>query len=92
MAMSATYLTMNGMIVHENRGGAKRDYVPDTLGSTSALVDNIHDHRSVGILAVWRGLEENRDERHKVHVCWDAGLCQGHSRQALLCEGQVVKG
>jgi RHS repeat-associated protein len=40
MAMSATYLTMNGMIVHENRDGVQRDYVPDTLGSTAALVDN----------------------------------------------------
>jgi RHS repeat-associated protein len=40
MAMCATYLTMNGMIVHENRGDVQRDYVPDTLGSTAALVDN----------------------------------------------------
>jgi hypothetical protein len=40
MAMSATYLTMNGIIVHENRGGVQRDYVPDTLGSTTALTDN----------------------------------------------------
>jgi RHS repeat-associated protein len=38
--MSATYLTMNGMIVHENRSGVQRDYVPDTQGSTAALVDN----------------------------------------------------
>jgi RHS repeat-associated protein len=39
--MAATnYLTMRGMIVHENRGGVERDYVPDTLGSTACLLDS----------------------------------------------------
>ena len=40
MAMSAVYTNFCGMIVSETRSGVERDYVPDTLGSTAALVDN----------------------------------------------------
>lgn len=39
MAMSVVYSNFEGEIVHENRGGVERFYVPDTLGSTQALVD-----------------------------------------------------
>ncbi|MEX2242210.1 MAG: RHS repeat-associated core domain-containing protein [Fimbriimonadaceae bacterium] len=38
--MSVTYTNFNGRIVHENRGGTERGYVPDPLGSTVALVDS----------------------------------------------------
>ncbi len=34
-----TYTVINGVIVHEDRGGVERDYIPDTLGSTVALAD-----------------------------------------------------
>src|SRR5262249_37501981 len=34
-----TYTAIGGVIVHENRGGAERNYRPDTLGSTIALTD-----------------------------------------------------
>jgi len=34
------YTTVNGEILSENRNGVKRDYVPDPLGSTIALLDN----------------------------------------------------
>jgi len=34
------YLTIEGEIVSETRGGVERDYVPDALGSTIALLDN----------------------------------------------------
>src|SRR5471030_2003064 len=40
MAMSVTYTTINGQIVYENRNGVQRHYVPDTLGSTIALMDS----------------------------------------------------
>ncbi len=40
MAMSAVYTNFCGMIVSETRGGVERDYVPDTLDSTAALVDS----------------------------------------------------
>ena len=38
MAMSVVYTTINGQIVHENRGGVEAFYTPDTLGSTVALL------------------------------------------------------
>jgi len=38
MAMSVAYTTINGQIVHENRGGVEAFYAPDTLGSTVALL------------------------------------------------------
>ena len=34
------YTVVNGEILSENRNGVKRDYVPDALGSTVALLDN----------------------------------------------------
>lgn len=40
MAASVVYTNFNGRLVHENRGGVERGYVPDTLGSTIALVDS----------------------------------------------------
>src|SRR5476649_2531057 len=40
MAMSVTYTTINGQIVYENRNGVQRHYVPDTQGSTIALMDS----------------------------------------------------
>jgi len=33
MAMSVTYATVNGMLVMENRGGVKTEYISDTLGN-----------------------------------------------------------
>ena len=40
MAMTVRYTTFDGEIVSENRGGVMRDYVPDPLGSTVALLDS----------------------------------------------------
>src|SRR5258708_7493600 len=40
MAMRVTYTVVDGEMLSENRGGVKRDYVPDPLGSTVALLDN----------------------------------------------------
>src|SRR6478672_8945864 len=34
------YTVLDGEVVSENRGGVERDYVPDPLGSTVALLDN----------------------------------------------------
>src|SRR5579862_8924767 len=42
MAMSVVYTVWDGQIVSENRGGVERDYVPDPLGNTIALVDSNH--------------------------------------------------
>jgi len=40
-AMATTrYTVIDGEILSENRAGVKRDYVPDPLGSTLALLDN----------------------------------------------------
>ncbi len=38
--MSVVYTTINGMIVHENRGGVESFYAPDTMGSTVALLNS----------------------------------------------------
>ncbi len=35
-----TYETVNGEILSETRDGVERDYLPDPLGSTSALLDS----------------------------------------------------
>ena len=40
MAMSVVYTTINGHIVHENRGGVEAFYAPDTMGSTALLVSS----------------------------------------------------
>jgi RHS repeat-associated protein len=40
MAMKVFYTVLDGEILHENRAGVKRDYVPGPLGSTVALLDN----------------------------------------------------
>lgn len=34
------YTTVNGEIIAETRGGVRKSYVPDPLGSTIALLDN----------------------------------------------------
>ncbi|MGV3618150.1 MAG: RHS repeat domain-containing protein [Fimbriimonas sp.] len=39
--MSVTYATLEGEIVSESRGGLRKDYLPDPLGSTSALLDSL---------------------------------------------------
>ena len=33
MAANVTYLTVNGMLLHENRGGVETQYTPDPLGN-----------------------------------------------------------
>ncbi|MHB8637630.1 MAG: hypothetical protein ACYC96_14275 [Fimbriimonadaceae bacterium] len=38
--MSVVYTVWDGQIISENRGGVERDYIPDPLGNTIALVDN----------------------------------------------------
>src|SRR5437588_11696256 len=40
MAMRVRYEVINGEMVAEKRGGVRRLYVPDPLGSTVALLDN----------------------------------------------------
>lgn len=40
MAAQVIYTNFGGQIVHEDRGGTERDYMPDTLGSTIALLDS----------------------------------------------------
>ena len=37
---TTSYTTIDGEIISENRGGVERDYMPDPLGSTLALLDN----------------------------------------------------
>jgi hypothetical protein len=37
--MSVVYSNFCGMVVSETRSGVERDYMPDTLGSTAALLD-----------------------------------------------------
>lgn len=37
---TVTYTVVDGELLSENRAGTKRDYVPDPLGSTVALLDN----------------------------------------------------
>jgi RHS repeat-associated protein len=38
--MTVRYTVIDGEIISENRGGTERDYVPDPLGSTVALLDS----------------------------------------------------
>ncbi len=40
MALKVRYTVVNGQVLSENRGGVVRDYVPDPLGSTVALLDS----------------------------------------------------
>src|SRR5437763_6740502 len=40
MAMKVNYTVVDGEVLSEDRNGTKRDYVPDPLGSTVALLDN----------------------------------------------------
>lgn len=40
MAMRVRYTVLDGELVSEKRSGVERDYVPDPLGSTVALLDN----------------------------------------------------
>ena len=40
MAMKARYTALDGEIIAEKRGGVRRFYVPDAIGSTLALLDN----------------------------------------------------
>src|SRR4051812_3094348 len=40
MAMRVRYTVLDGEVVSEKRSGVERDYVPDLLGSTVALLDN----------------------------------------------------
>ncbi|MHB8637348.1 MAG: hypothetical protein ACYC96_12835 [Fimbriimonadaceae bacterium] len=40
MAASVVYSTFGGRVVAESRGGVIRQYVPDNLGSTVALIDD----------------------------------------------------
>src|SRR5437016_1116207 len=56
MAMRVRYTVLDGEVVSENRGGAKRDYVPDPLGSTIALLDNTQTQTDT--LAYWPYGEE----------------------------------
>ena len=35
-----SYLTIDGEVISETRNGVERDYLPDPLGSTVALLDN----------------------------------------------------
>jgi RHS repeat-associated protein len=37
---STSYTVIDGEVVHENRAGTERDYVPDPLGSTVALLNS----------------------------------------------------
>ncbi len=37
MAMAAVYTTINGMLVHESRGGVESFYFPDTLGNLTTV-------------------------------------------------------
>ncbi len=40
MPMKVRYTSVNGEVIAENRGGVRKLYLPDPLGSTLALVDN----------------------------------------------------
>src|SRR5438132_937455 len=41
MAMKARYEVINGEVIAEKRGGVRRCYVPDSIGNTVALLDNM---------------------------------------------------
>lgn len=43
MAASVTYTVWDGQVVSEDRAGVLRDYVPDPLGNTIALLDSGHN-------------------------------------------------
>ena len=38
--MRVSYLSVEGEILSETRNGVERDYLPDPLGSTAALLDS----------------------------------------------------
>jgi hypothetical protein len=40
MAMTVRYTVLDGETMSENRGGVIRDYLPDALGNTIALLDS----------------------------------------------------
>ena len=40
MTITALYTNYDGMLVHEERDGVERAYVPDTLGSLIAEIDS----------------------------------------------------
>ncbi len=40
MPMKVCYTVVNGQVMSENRNGAERDYIPDALGNTLALMDS----------------------------------------------------
>lgn len=40
MALAVKYLTVDGEVLSETRGGTRRDYVPNPLGSTIALLNS----------------------------------------------------
>src|SRR5579863_709759 len=46
MALKVRYTVVNGEVLSENRGGTIRDYVPDPLGSTVALLDSTQTQQS----------------------------------------------
>ena len=39
IAMKVRYQTIDGVILSEIRGGVRKQYVPDSLGSTIAMTD-----------------------------------------------------
>src|SRR5947207_10899889 len=41
MGMTVRYTVINGEVIAEKRNGVRRLYVPDPLGSTVALLDNV---------------------------------------------------
>ena len=40
MAMKVRYTVVHGQVISENRNGVRRDYIPDALGNTIALMDS----------------------------------------------------
>src|SRR4030095_7701635 len=63
------YTVLDGEIVSENRGGVERDYVPDPLGSTVALLDNTQTQTDT--LSYWPyGEEKSRAGSTPTPFCY----------------------
>jgi RHS repeat-associated protein len=57
MAMKTRYTVVDGEVIAEKRSGVRREYVPDPLGSTVALLDNTQTQTDT--FSYWPYGEEN---------------------------------
>ena len=48
MTMTTRYTVIDGEIIAEKRNGVRKQYVPDSQGSTVALLDNTQTPTEIG--------------------------------------------